>query len=210
MSYYRYPVNKIGITSDYGYRTETQSFHYGLDLGWMDYKGENIYSIGNGEIIKKGYTSLSGNYVIIKHNESDKSKYLHMKDPSLLNVGDIVSTGTLIGYMGTTGSSTGVHLHVEIVRNGSNIDPKTVLYVYEDQIVGENTKKKYKLLYKDSTNPDDIQILKNKLLEKEKEITNLKEKITELENPVYKFSYFVKETDKYKIKLNKGENLIIK
>lgn len=211
MSYYRYPVNKIGITSDYGNRDSR--FHYGLDLGWMDYQGENIYSIWDGEIIEKSYSSTAGYYVTIKHNGNDKSKYLHLREPSFLNVGDIVSTGTHIGYMGATGNATGVHLHIEVIKNGSNVDPKTALYVYPDQIVSNNTKNNYNLLYYVPTPepepiPDDIEVLKKKLIEKENEINMLKQKISEIEK--FKFIYYVTETAKYKIKLNKGENLLIK
>lgn len=148
MIYYKYPVKKIGITSDYGFRTGAKAgFHYGLDLGWFDYQGEEIYSIGEGEVIEKGFTNSAGNYITIKHSSSDKSSYLHLREPSYLNVGDIVSTGTLLGYMGTTGNSTGVHLHISFTRDGNYIDPKTILYVYNDQIVSNTTKNNYTLLY---------------------------------------------------------------
>lgn len=153
MEYYRYPVDKIGITSDYGYRTTPYAgFHSGLDLGWMDYQGENIYSIGNGEVINKGYNNISGHYITIKHENGDTSSYLHLREESTLNIGNIVSLGSLLGYMGTTGNSTGVHLHIGIKRNGTSIDPKTVLYVYEGQEVSNNTRNNYNLLYYSTSN----------------------------------------------------------
>ncbi len=147
MTYYRYPVNKIGITSDFGYREETSSFHYGLDLGWMDYQGEEIYSIGSGEVVDKGYNNISGNYITIKHNEDDVSRYLHLKAASTLAIGTTVFMGTFLGYMGDTGNATGVHLHIEFIRNGTYTDPKTILYIYEDQLVSENTKNNYNVKY---------------------------------------------------------------
>lgn len=148
MQYYKYPVDKIGITSDYGYRTTPYAgFHSGLDLGWMEYQGENIYSIGNGEVIDKGYNNVSGNYITIDHQNGDTSSYLHLREASSLSVGNIVSMGSFLGYMGTTGNATGVHLHIGIKRNGTSIDPKTVLYVYEGQEVSNNTRNNYNLLY---------------------------------------------------------------
>ena len=150
MEYYKYPVKKIGITSDYGYRTDPYAgFHSGLDLGWMDYQGEEVYSIGSGEVINVGYTSVMGNYITIRHSNGDESRYLHLKDQSNLSVGNIVSMGSFLGIMGATGNATGVHLHVGITKNGESVDPKTVLYVYPDQYVSDNTKNNYNVLYYD-------------------------------------------------------------
>ena len=261
MIYYRYPVEKIGITSDYGYRNGI--LHAGLDLGWFDYQGENIYSIGSGEVVEKGFTSSQGNYVVIKHNDRDTSRYMHLKSSSVVNIGDIVSMGTLLGYMGTTGNSNGVHLHIEIKRDNEYIDPKSILYVYNDQIVGENTKASYTLLYYDPPlvspvvideeldqiiiNASDLIIRKgpgtsfNKYTEFAKQnaiynyyevlenegylwykigeeayvalvdnsltVLDKKEENDNIEN--YKFEYTALETGNYKIKLNKGEKLII-
>lgn len=198
MTYYKYPVNKIGVTSDYGFRSG--GFHYGLDLGWFDYHGEEIYSIGNGEVISKGYSDTSGHYVTIKHSNEDKSSYLHLRESSKLNIGDIVSMGTLVGYMGETGNATGVHLHVSFQRNNEYIDPKTVLYVYPNQYVSDNTKNNYNILYyEEPVKPiNEIDILKNKIKELEDKLLD------------YKFKYTAPLSGTYKIKLNKDENLIIK
>ena len=87
--------------------------HKGLDLS----DGENtpVYSIVNGTITDKGFQSGGfGNYVVMKDNVSKLGfLYGHLKEASQLNVGDIVYNGSFIGYEGSTGYSTGNHLHIQ-------------------------------------------------------------------------------------------------
>lgn len=90
--------------------------HRGVDLDPHGSENFPIYSIIDGTVIDKGYTSTAGNYVIIKSNDPQgtATRMLHFRDPVLVEVGDHVYRYQLIGYEGTTGQSTGVHLHLEM------------------------------------------------------------------------------------------------
>lgn len=125
------------ITSQFGNRIDPISgesqFHYGLDLAsGLD---SPIYAVMGGIVIEAGYNNLAGNFVLIRHTDDDKySRYLHLNSSSVV-VGSEVTRGQQIGGMGTTGYSTGVHLHIEISSAypfqynapGSLIDPELYL-----------------------------------------------------------------------------------
>ncbi|MBR5021015.1 MAG: RICIN domain-containing protein [Oscillospiraceae bacterium] len=89
------------------------NMYNGFDISGSS--GDTIYAIESGTVVDKGYSSGSfGNYVIIQHANGLRSLYAHMKYASCVNKGDTVSRGQTIGYMGTTGNSTGNHLHFEV------------------------------------------------------------------------------------------------
>ena len=135
---YRYPVNFIAITSFY------DNSHKAIDLGWSNnYGGPNqaVYAIYDGTIITNSYASDAGNYVAIRHDNGDVSRYLHLENKSDLKVGDRVQKGEYIGNMGNTGNAVGYHLHFDLTKNGSRVNPIDYLYVYSNQIVWENSKK---------------------------------------------------------------------
>lgn len=90
--------------------------HRGVDLDPHGSEEFPIYSIIDGTVIDKGYTSTAGNYVIIKGNDTQgtSTRMLHFRDPVLVNIGDRVSKYQLIGYEGNTGQSQGTHLHLEM------------------------------------------------------------------------------------------------
>jgi murein DD-endopeptidase MepM/ murein hydrolase activator NlpD len=90
--------------------------HYGIDIN--DRLNGEIYAADNGTVVTATYSSGYGNHVIINHNNGMWTLYAHM---NTLNVreGEVVTKGQVIGGMGTTGFSTGVHLHFEI-RVGRN------------------------------------------------------------------------------------------
>ena len=126
---YCFPV-KYGtkITSPYGPRTFTlngkriSNYHKGIDLGAGS--GQNIYSYKPGKVLTVAYNPGGyGNYVILQHDCSKDNVcytlYAHMIRRSKLKVGDNVKAGDIIGYVGSTGRSTGPHLHFE-VRDGNN------------------------------------------------------------------------------------------
>ncbi|MFZ1825855.1 MAG: M23 family metallopeptidase, partial [Chitinophagales bacterium] len=86
--------------------------------------GTPIYTVGDGTVIEKGYTSGNGNYVKIKHNATYTTQYLHMsKFASGLSKGDRVTQGEVIGYVGSTGLATGPHLCYRFWKNGVQVDP---------------------------------------------------------------------------------------
>ncbi len=134
---YRYPVNFIAITQYYS------NSHKALDLGWSASDGgknQPVYACYDGVVITNSYASDAGNYVAIKHSNGDISRYLHLNSKSSLKIGDNIKKGELIGIMGTTGNSTGNHLHFDLTKNGSRVNPLDYLYVYSDQRVYSGSK----------------------------------------------------------------------
>lgn len=115
------------VTSSYGYRTNPVSGNYkchdGIDLACS--RGTPVYASMNGTITSRSYNSIYGNYITITHEDGYKTKYAHLDDFGLYSIGDMVSTSTIIGYVGSTGQSTGPHCHFEIIKNGSAINPCT-------------------------------------------------------------------------------------
>lgn len=113
-----------GVTCAYGPRVHpingNKSFHYGVDLA----AGMNteIYATKSGTVTGATYGEANGYYVTINHGDGYSSIYAHMTN-YVVSAGDSVKQGQLIGYVGTTGWSTGPHLHFEILYNGSNVNP---------------------------------------------------------------------------------------
>lgn len=109
------PVTSGCITSNYGYRIHPiygyTKFHSGIDMACGN---RLIYSISDGKVAFTGYNGSMGNYIVIHHNINGKnysSVYMHLAS-IYVKKGDIVTKDTNIGYMGTTGASTGTHLHL--------------------------------------------------------------------------------------------------
>ena len=91
--------------------------HRGLDIDPPGRDNYPLYSMINGTVIAAGNTTSAGNYIIIKDNSTPEGlaiRYLHMKEPTFRQVGDIIRQFDLVGYEGTTGQSTGIHLHLEM------------------------------------------------------------------------------------------------
>ena len=134
---YRYPVNYINITQYYS------SSHRAMDLGWSSKhygSNQNIYACFDGIVTINSYASDAGNYVTIKHDNGDVSRYMHLKEKSWVKIGQRVSKGEHIGYMGDTGNARGNHLHFDLTKNGSRVNPIDYLYVYNGQIVSDTCK----------------------------------------------------------------------
>lgn len=114
------------ITSPYGYRNDpiykVYKFHTGIDIGAA--YGTNIVAAESGTVLlaSYGYNSGYGNYIIINHGNGLTTRYAHC---SSLNVttGQTVSRGQVIGLIGSTGNSTGAHLHFEVRINGTHYNP---------------------------------------------------------------------------------------
>ncbi len=106
------------ISSGYGYRG--REFHYAIDIP-VGY-GTDIYASNGGKIIRSTYHYSYGNYVLIDHGGGQATLYAHL---SKLRVseGDMVSQGDVIGLGGSTGYSTGNHLHFEVRINGAPVNP---------------------------------------------------------------------------------------
>lgn len=100
--------------------------HQGIDLSAPS--GTPIYAGREGTIklVKLGSAS-AGNYVVIDHGGGLVTRYLHMRDAPLVREGQRVTTGQPIGVVGSTGRSTGPHLHFEVLQNGRPVDPRPYL-----------------------------------------------------------------------------------
>lgn len=120
------PAANTTITCPYGMRTHPitgkYKLHTGVDLRAS--RGTNIYAANGGTVITSTYSAAYGNYVVINHGGGVSTLYAHM-DKRAVSKGDTVAQGDVIGYVGSTGYSTGPHLHFEIIKNGSTIDPMT-------------------------------------------------------------------------------------
>ncbi|CAM3193138.1 M23 family metallopeptidase [Filibacter tadaridae] len=98
--------------------------HQGIDIARPS--SRTIKASDNGVVITAGRHSTYGNRVIVRHNNGYKTLYAHLASINV-HVGQVVPQGTKIGVMGSTGRVTGMHLHFEVFKNGSNINPLDVL-----------------------------------------------------------------------------------
>lgn len=121
---WRNPVSGIYVTSAYGYRWHpTQgyyNFHSGVDLA-AGY-GQAIYAAKGGTVTTATYSNVYGYYVVINHGDGYSTLYGHMTN-YIVGVGQSVSAGQTIGYAGSTGWSTGPHLHYTVYYNGNTVNP---------------------------------------------------------------------------------------
>ncbi len=118
--------NDTYITSSFGYRTNPvtgiYSLHRGIDIRAS--RGTPILASMDGTVIANAYDSELGWYVDIEHPGGHvMTRYQHMDSQSPVEVGTTVSQGDVIGYVGTTGSSTGYHLHFGVRYDGTFVDP---------------------------------------------------------------------------------------
>lgn len=118
-----YPTKSRYISSYYGNRS--LGWHRGIDIAGS-YK-DPIYAYKSGKVISTGYSGSYGNMVLIQHSNGMKTRYAHMSS-ILVNVGEYVSGGQKIGLMGSTGRSTGNHLHFEVIINGENVNPYSYIF----------------------------------------------------------------------------------
>lgn len=122
------------ITSPYGWRYHPVSgeykFHYGVDISGVNAEGSAAICIMNGRVTDRGYDAGMGNYVVIQSTDKDGnvyiSTYMHLIKAKV-STGSEVSAGTVVGGVGSTGLSTGTHLHFGLTRNGVSVDP--MLYI---------------------------------------------------------------------------------
>lgn len=120
---YIWPTQGV-ITEPYGPRvnpvTGNPGFHHGIDIGAPF--GTPIYASAGGTVAYAGYWGDYGNIVIINHPEGSQTFYAHCQS-IYVSVGEQVSQGQTIGEVGSTGMSTGPHLHFELRINGSSVNP---------------------------------------------------------------------------------------
>ena len=110
------------ISSYYGMRNG--KMHTGVDFAAP--AGTKIYAWKAGKVIQASWSGSYGNFIVIQHNDGTISRYAHCSGYAC-SKGDVVSKGQVIGYVGTTGNSTGNHLHLEIKINGNFVNPLNYL-----------------------------------------------------------------------------------
>ncbi len=118
------PCNYSRVSSPYGWRIHPvygdRRFHHGIDLSAPS--GTPIYATRSGKVTIATYSSSAGYYVNVDHGDGFMSRYLHMTH-YVVSAGQQVSAGQLLGYVGSTGTSTGPHLHLSIYYNGASVNP---------------------------------------------------------------------------------------
>ena len=117
--------NNYYFSSYYGWRSNPfsgkRTFHGGIDMACA--AGTPIYAALSGTVSRAGYDTVYGNYVEVKHHSGYKTLYAHMTEIRAKK-GQYVYTNTIIGTVGTTGLSTGNHLHFAVYKNGKSMDPR--------------------------------------------------------------------------------------
>lgn len=121
--------SRYWLSSPYGWRdspfsTGKRTFHGGLDMATS--QGTPVYPALDGKVTAVGFNSTYGNYVIISHHSGYKTLYAHMSTVNCKK-GNFVYTNTMIGRVGSTGMSTGPHLHFTVYKNGKTVNPSLLL-----------------------------------------------------------------------------------
>lgn len=128
-TYWAWPTTQpFRFSSMYGYRRdpvtgEAGAMHRGVDI--VGTKSDNIFAIQSGTVVAAGYSGSMGNHIDIDHGNGYTSIYMHLKS-RIVDKGAKVDKGQLIGIMGSTGKSTGKHLHLAIKKNGQYMNPMLI------------------------------------------------------------------------------------
>ncbi|MCI5060901.1 MAG: M23 family metallopeptidase [Alphaproteobacteria bacterium] len=125
----RTPINGARMSSGYGMRKHPvlgySKMHKGVDFAAPT--GTPIFAAGDGVVEKAGWFSSYGRYIRIRHNSKLKTAYAHMsKIKSNIKPGVRVTQGEVIAYVGSTGRSTGPHLHYEVMSGGKQVNPNSI------------------------------------------------------------------------------------
>lgn len=128
---YIWPVSSHRISSPFGYRSASSTngvgstYHKGIDIAGVGY-GTAVHAAKSGTVLLAQYSNSYGNYVVISHGSGSTTLYAHMSSLAV-SAGQYVKQGTVVGYTGSTGHSTGPHLHFEITIGGSRVNPAAYL-----------------------------------------------------------------------------------
>ena len=137
------PINGARLSSPFGMRKHPidgfNKMHKGTDFAAPE--GTPIMASGNGVVKKAGWCGGGGNCVVIKHNSTYQTVYAHMsKFAKNIKSGVRVKQGQIIGFVGSTGKSTGPHLHYEVIVNGKKINSQTLKLPSGKVLKGEDRK----------------------------------------------------------------------
>jgi len=121
-------TNTARISSEYGYRDhpilKERKHHNGIDIACA--AGTPILAASSGTVTHKEYMRGYGNVVFIKDANGIETRYAHMRNFAEIQPGDVIQGGQVIGYVGSTGQSTGPHLHFEVRINGKPVNPHQI------------------------------------------------------------------------------------
>jgi murein DD-endopeptidase MepM/ murein hydrolase activator NlpD len=122
------PITWGWLSSKYGYRSDPftgkRTWHNGVDLAGRD--GSDIISVGAGVVTFSGERYGYGNLVEVDHGDGLRTRYAHAKSLET-KVGEVVQKGQVLALMGSTGRSTGPHVHFEVLQNGKSKNPETYI-----------------------------------------------------------------------------------
>ena len=163
------PINGARLTSSFGRRKHPISgyrkMHKGVDFGARS--GTPIMAAGTGTVVRANRYGGYGNYVRIKHSDGYSTAYAHMKSFARgIKKGRRVTQDQIIGYVGSTGASTGPHLHYEVLKNGKHINPRQL-----NQLSGKPLAKKEMPKFEDRRR--EIDALRTKLLAEQSRVVEL-------------------------------------
>ncbi|MFA7430789.1 MAG: peptidoglycan DD-metalloendopeptidase family protein [Rhodospirillaceae bacterium] len=140
----RTPINGARLSSGFGKRKHPvlgySKMHRGVDFAAAT--GTPIFAAGDGVVEKAGAWGAYGNYVRIRHNSTFDTAYAHMsRFAKGMKAGKRVRQGDVIGYVGSTGRSTGPHLHYEILKKGGQVNPLAVTFPSGRELEGKELKR---------------------------------------------------------------------
>ncbi len=140
----RTPIDGARLSSRFGKRRHPilgyTRMHAGVDFAAPT--GTPIYAAGNGTIVQAGRNGGYGKYIRIRHNGTFQTAYAHLSRYARgMRKGRRVKQGQVIGYVGSTGRSTGPHLHYEVLRNGRQINPRSVRIPSGEKLKGAELEK---------------------------------------------------------------------
>ena len=162
------PINGARLSSRYGTRKHPvlgyTKMHRGLDFAAP--KGTPIFAAGDGVVEKAGWNGSYGRYVRIRHVGAYKTAYAHLsRIHKRIKIGQRVSQGNIIGYLGSSGRSTGPHLHYEVILNNQQINPMNIKLPSGKNIAQKDLKNykneikkiiQYKVMFKNKINNKSI------------------------------------------------------
>lgn len=160
----RTPINNAKVTSSFSTSRKHPVLGFTRAHKGVDFRastGTPIPAAGAGRVVARGFNRGHGNYVKIRHNGTYETLYAHMsKFAKGVVVGTNVRQGQTIGYVGSTGLSTGPHLHYEVIKNGTHVNPLTVKLPAISNL--NDTDKKKFLEYRKTLDNGIEQLSKNK------------------------------------------------
>jgi murein DD-endopeptidase MepM/ murein hydrolase activator NlpD len=123
------PIDKGWMSSHFGKRTDPitgrKAWHNGVDFAGQE--GDDIKTVAAGVVVHSGSSNGYGKMVEVNHGGGFSTRYGHQKT-LLVKVGDIVKKGQIVGLMGSSGRSTGPHVHFEVYKNGRIVDPSSYIH----------------------------------------------------------------------------------